>query len=60
VLQRHSVYYVSIACAGELRRGLSPRAKPKLQSSIREDITLPAICQCVEVWILIVEGVEVV
>jgi hypothetical protein len=43
---------VGIARAGELRRGLSPRAKPELQSSIREDVTLPAICQCVKVWIL--------
>jgi hypothetical protein len=43
---------VSIAHAGELRRGLSPRAKPKLQSSIQEDVTLPADCQCVKVWIL--------
>jgi hypothetical protein len=43
---------VSIAHAGELRRGLSPRAKPELQSSIREDVTLPAVCQCMEVRIL--------
>jgi hypothetical protein len=35
---------VSIACASELRRGLSPRAKPELQSSTRETLRcLPTV-----------------
>jgi hypothetical protein len=35
---------VSIACASELRRGLSPRAKPELQSSIRKTLhCLPTV-----------------
>jgi hypothetical protein len=49
---------VSIARAGELRRGLSPRAKPELQSSIREDVTLPAVCQYVKVWILTLDCIS--
>jgi hypothetical protein len=49
---------VSITHPSELRRGLSLRAKPELQSSIREDITLPAVFQCVKVQILTLDCIS--